>query len=181
MAGMGAGTVTQRIGGGPQVRSNKGKFTTRTKGKFLAELARTMNVAAASRAVGVSESAAYALRKREPAFAEAWAEALSDAYGKVEMLLLQRAIAGLGGDEDGGEQGEIAKLEKLSERTLMAMLGHHRQAVQNHRAAQAEARGIAQAAEESSARKRLADKLAEMERRLLGQSEPAEAEDDDDD
>ena len=45
---------------------------------FLRELAATLSVSRAARSVGMSRQSAYKLRRRLPAFAEAWDGALAD-------------------------------------------------------------------------------------------------------
>ena len=61
---------------------------------FLKVLAETCNVRAASKATGV-RSDPYTLRRRDPVFAQLWAEALAIGYERLETLLLQRALKGV--------------------------------------------------------------------------------------
>jgi hypothetical protein len=167
---MGVELTISGVGGVPQMRKvRRDGFTAEKRAIFLGELAQTMNVLQASRVAAVSSKSAYALRRRDPAFAEAWREALAEAYDKVEALLVQRAILGL--STEPTEAGEIGKLQGLSERGLLGLLGHHRQAVKEHREIQARA-AAAQAAslgigEARSARAWLEATLDEIEARLL--------------
>ena len=167
---MGEQVATRRKGGGAQVRASKEGWTKAKREAFLAELAQTANVRASAAAVGMGFDGAYKVRKRDPAFADAWDEAICDAYERVEMLLLERSIVGLGGEAP--EDVDTSRLEKLSERGMLALLGHHRQTVRNRRA-KVEADGIGILREEQSARERLEQKLLEMERRLKADDDAA--------
>lgn len=57
-------------------------------------LRRTGNVSAAARAAGLPRRSAYALRSRDPAFAEDWAEAVDESLDDLEQALRHRALAG---------------------------------------------------------------------------------------
>jgi hypothetical protein len=70
-------------------------WTKAKREKFLAALADTANVAAAARAVKLSHQSAYALRRKQPAFAKAWDAALDLALDELEATLLERAIHGV--------------------------------------------------------------------------------------
>ena len=71
--------------------------------RFLKALGETCNVRKAARAAGLeSSSHVYTLRRRDPAFAELWAEALANGYDRLETMLLQCALEGLN-DIDVGE------------------------------------------------------------------------------
>lgn len=70
-------------------------WTAARKARFLDLLAHRGNVRAACAAVGMSAEAAYRLRRREPAFARAWAGALLLARGVAEQALADRALDGV--------------------------------------------------------------------------------------
>lgn len=158
--------ATKRTGGGAQLRVAKGAWTPARRKAFLAELADTMNVRRSAQRVGLTPQGAYKARKRDAAFALGWAEALSIGYERVEMLLLERAIASLGGDTV--EPGEGEGLAKLSERTLIALLTHHRQTVRAHRGDEDDAAALAE--KELAARAALAAKMDEMLERIAGEA-----------
>jgi hypothetical protein len=61
---------------------------------FLEALATTGMVGPALRAAGRGHSAAYALRRRDPAFSAAWDKALAEAVVPVETMLVERALTG---------------------------------------------------------------------------------------
>lgn len=73
-----------------QVRRAKLKqWTPRVEERFLSALSASCNVKAALAAVGMSASGAYAHRKRFPAFARAWDEAVRLGMSELEGALIQ--------------------------------------------------------------------------------------------
>ncbi|HZF43754.1 MAG TPA: hypothetical protein VEZ48_10130 [Sphingomonadaceae bacterium] len=60
-------------------------------------LSATANARAAAAAAGVSASGAWVRRRRVPAFAEACDEAVADGHARLEMLMMERGTALLGG------------------------------------------------------------------------------------
>ena len=63
-------------------------WTPSRRAKFLECLAATPNVLRACAAAGISREAAYRLRRRDPAFALAWADALRQGYdARVQILV----------------------------------------------------------------------------------------------
>src|SRR5690242_8513497 len=61
---------------------------------FLSVLAETCNVTLAAAEAGVSTGSIYRRRKENAAFRAGWREALSVAYQRLEMVLLDRAFVG---------------------------------------------------------------------------------------
>lgn len=92
------------------------------KGIFLAELRRHGIVVAAARAASphATDSAAssfYNLRRMDPEFAAAWADALQEACGSVEMEIHRRAVEGW--EEPVYQKGElVGTVTKYSDRLL---------------------------------------------------------------
>jgi hypothetical protein len=81
-------------GGGKRIqiaRARLKQWTPRVEDRFLATLAATCNVKAACAAVGMTAASAYAHRKRWPAFAERWDEAVWIAYMRLEDALFSNA------------------------------------------------------------------------------------------
>ncbi|THD36226.1 MAG: hypothetical protein E7773_09940 [Sphingomonas sp.] len=72
-------------------RARPGQFTPRTEARFLKALAQCCNVAAASRAVGLTATAAYYHYHRWPDFAKRWDAALEEGYVRLEMALFEAA------------------------------------------------------------------------------------------
>lgn len=175
MAGARRGTGTKLVraaGGGVQRRASRaGGWTAARRTAFLNELAQSANVRAAVRAAGLSEAAAYKLRKREPGFALAWAEALSDGYAKLELLMLERAILALGGAEAAGTPiapGDGGAMMKLSDRTILSLLAQHRQAVRDYRdTASPRAAAASEGESDNAVRARMEGILAAMHERLM--------------
>ena len=63
-------------------------WTPERRRRFLGMLAAGLNVRRACRRVGMSRQAAYTLRRRDPAFAQAWDGALSAARAAAEQAFL---------------------------------------------------------------------------------------------
>jgi hypothetical protein len=139
----------------PTVRRAPGRWSDAKKRKFLERLAATANVGKSAEHVKMSDSAAYALRRRDAAFEAQWREALSEGYARLEMLMVQRALAGL----DVGEPDAQAAAS-LSERTILTLLARHGPAVREHRAE------AGQVEDRDEVMARVEAKLAEMRERL---------------
>ena len=97
-----------RITGGKgrrvQVRkAPRGSFGAAARQVFLDHLASCCNVTASAAAAGVGVSTVYDARRREPDFAEQWADAMEAGYATLEALLLERAAKGGGGGYVPGE------------------------------------------------------------------------------
>ena len=69
-------------------------WTKEKEADFLSVLADTCNVTLASKEAGVSISGAYRRRRENAAFRAGWLEALSLAYQRLELVLLDRAFNG---------------------------------------------------------------------------------------
>lgn len=72
----------------------KDGWTTARRRKFMETLATTCNVTEAARAAEKSSSSAYEQKRRDPAFAREWAQALSIGYAELEALLLRQTLFG---------------------------------------------------------------------------------------
>jgi len=81
-------------------RPRPGDWTPTKSRDFFDHLAATANVRASARFVGMSSWGAYARRRRDPAFAAGWAEALQAGYDRLEQELVARALGSAGADED---------------------------------------------------------------------------------
>ncbi|WP_221231082.1 hypothetical protein [Sphingobium subterraneum] len=75
-------------------KAHQDGWTPEKQAEFLDVLSATSNVTEAARAVGMSKSGVYALRRRDAAFNQGWRGALELAYAELEMLLLRKAIHG---------------------------------------------------------------------------------------
>lgn len=79
-------------GGGRRVqiaRARLKQWTPRIEERFLSVLAATCNAKAAYIAVGMSRASAYTHRKRWPAFARRWDEAVVEGYARIEGALIE--------------------------------------------------------------------------------------------
>ena len=72
----------------------EGGWNKERRATFLTVLAQTCNVSRACKATGMKNDP-YALRRRDPAFARLWEEALAIGYERLEVMLLQRALKGV--------------------------------------------------------------------------------------
>ena len=82
-------------GSRPQKRKAAPRNWTRDKERqFLSVLADTCNVTRAAQDAGVSIGGAYRRRKENAAFRAGWLEAISVAYSRLELVLLDRAFNG---------------------------------------------------------------------------------------
>lgn len=72
-------------------RARLGQWTARTEQRFLAAAGATINVKAASAAVGKSFGSAYGHRRRWPGFARRWDDALDTGTDMLEEALTLRA------------------------------------------------------------------------------------------
>lgn len=104
-APLGARAASRRVRPGERWRV---RWSAAMKETFLDHLAATCNVKDAAAAIGVGQSSVYFLRRRDPAFAAAWSEALVMGYEMLETRLVGHALAGgesrilAPGDAEGG-------------------------------------------------------------------------------
>jgi hypothetical protein len=110
----------------PQLRKRAPRDWSKAKARaFLSALADTCNVTQACRDSGVPSAVVYRRRKRDAAFRAGWLEALSTAYQRLELVLLERAFVGtekLVRRKDGVEERMIEYSNQLG----LALLKMHR-------------------------------------------------------
>lgn len=96
-----AGTALRASGkDGPQLIQSAGKrWTDEAEALFLDHLAASCNVTYAAAQAGFSKAAVYRRRRTDPAFAGRWQAAKQQAYVRIEMALIQRALEALEGRE----------------------------------------------------------------------------------
>jgi len=99
-------------GGKPARRKGGARWNGRRRDLFLAALTETANVRRSAKTAGMSLAAAYDLKRRDPAFAQAWKEALEIGYSEVEMALLRETLNGSEKVETL-EEGEEKKLKYI--------------------------------------------------------------------
>jgi hypothetical protein len=96
--------------------------------RFIETLAETCNVTLAAKAIGRSITNVYVKRTRDATFRGQWEQALAIGYSRLEMMLLERALHGVEKIvvlKDGGQ----SVMREYSDRTALALLRHHRDAV----------------------------------------------------
>ena len=84
-------------------RVKRGGWTKARRKRFLDVLATTCNVTTATAAAGMKGKSAYDLRKRDPAFAALWQEALAQGYETLEQAVLRGVLEGVNAIEIEGE------------------------------------------------------------------------------
>lgn len=117
------------IDGNGRVRKRKASPNAWTRDKekhFLSVLGDTCNVKLAAHEAEVSPQHAYARRKTHAAFRAGWIEAIGVAYGRLELILLDRA---LNGTEKIVERrdGSIERMVEYSNQVALTLLKMHRE------------------------------------------------------
>lgn len=94
---------------------------------FLEHLAATCNVTASAETAGVSVSAVYANRMRDPEFREDWRAALEQGYARLEAALIARVARGDGRAEVRGDKTVVGPEapEEVDWDKAMELLKHH--------------------------------------------------------
>jgi hypothetical protein len=126
---------------------------------FLETLGQTCSVTNAVKASGLSSAAIYRRRNASDTFRAAWAQALREAYTRLETELLGRALNGVRKPVwHGGRR--VGSVVEYSDRLALAMLARYRETC----------RGSAQAPTiEGEARVVLIEALARMNRGMGGE------------
>ncbi len=92
---------------------------------FLDALAASCNVTLACEEAGVGHSSVYRQRRQRPDFAARWQDALEQGYARLEMAVVEAAIAAAEGrDRTGGRP-----ILPMSAETVLKVLTAHRSAV----------------------------------------------------
>lgn len=117
------------VGAGVTGRPAARGWTKARRREFLECLATSMNVRASARAVGVSEQSAYRLRARDEDFRAGWREAIAEAYERLELEMLRRAIGG----EDEAEAAAKAGARNPDARLAMFLMKMHRETARGAR------------------------------------------------
>lgn len=116
-------------GARPQMReASAANWTKAKEAEFLAVLAETCNVSRACLVAEVGLTSAYRRKRLNAAFRAAWLEALSIAYQRLELVLLERAFNGtekIVRRKDGSDE----TMREYSNQLGMALLKLHRDTV----------------------------------------------------
>ena len=112
----------------PKVRktakATRTSWSAKKRDVFLAHLAISCNVAASCRKARFHESLVYRRRRIDAAFRALWAEAVTEAVQRLEMALLERALAGKVVERTRG--GETVKTVEYSDQVAMALIRAHK-------------------------------------------------------
>jgi len=99
-------------------------FTKEKRQVFLDHLAGCCNVTRAAAAAGISATAVYKCRQRDPGFAAAFGEALDTGYAALEAMLLERAARG-GRYEAGADAADAPGPETVDSELGLRLLALH--------------------------------------------------------
>lgn len=147
-----------RSGGRPRMQAASRRNWTKEKEKsFLEVLAETCNVTRACEAVNIGTPSAYRRRKRNAAFRSAWNEAISSAYQRLELVLIERTLNGtekIMTRHDGSED----RMREYPNNLGMALLKMHRSSAESVQRPAASDNG-------DEARERLMQKLLRLKKR----------------
>lgn len=141
---------------------------------FLTALAESANVSHSAGQAGMSLSSAYLLKKRNPAFALKWLEALEVGFCEVELSLLRQSLKGTERIETmvEGEAGKVKYVKTTRSypfSTAIQLLLAHRDEVQAYRMARD---GIGEAGREETEEEveaRVRAHMDEVRGRLIAQ------------
>ncbi len=101
-------------------------WTIRKRVIFLDHLAATCNVSASAQAAGFVESSAYALRRRDPEFADLWRNALEAGYDRLQAMLIERATGAV--DVPIGEM-PVPDISAMDTELAMRLIENHRRSI----------------------------------------------------
>ena len=142
-------------------------WTAEKRATFLAALAATSNVTKSAAAADMSDAQVYAERRRNAGFRDAWTDALSEGYARLEFMMLERAndallVRGKVTDQKLAQN----KMHEYSNKLAMTLLTAHRALVRDARSGAAPSRHTPNRVAGSKAR--LIAKLDEMRARSGG-------------
>jgi hypothetical protein len=106
-------------------RAGRRSFTLARQERFLGALAATCNVAAACRSARVGRTTVDTHRRKNAAFRARWAEAVSDAYGRLELVMLERMMNGTVTTRTRAD-GSVDKVHQYPNAIALQLLRLHR-------------------------------------------------------
>lgn len=150
-------------GGKPQMRKATPRDWTKEKeARFLSVLADTCNVTRAAEETGVSTAGAYKRRKENAAFRAGWLDAISVAYQRLELVLLDRAF--------NGTEKVVKRRDGSEERMLEYSNQLGLQLLKMHRNTATEASSELPPGDVNEMRERLVKKLLRLKQRIEGEA-----------
>jgi hypothetical protein len=167
---MADGTEREGAAGGPALCLSNRRWTKARQAIFFEELAATANVAHSARAAGMGKNGAYQRKKRDPAFAAAWREALEVGFAELEMQMLRQSLNGSARTEtvvDGasGEVKQIKTVHSFPHLLAFRLFVLHQAEVARYRQFEAAQGGDGTAAE------RVRAEMAKIRARLFGEDD----------
>jgi hypothetical protein len=150
------------------------KWTRERRETFFAELSELCNIAAAARAVGISDTKIiYRTKKRDPVFAADFERAVDEGYERLDLEMLERARFGEGRPADVGVSG--ARQREIPTGLALQLLRLHQARGRGRSGAALEAMAAAPAGPARPKRGRLSlraeieARLSELNRRFGGE------------
>lgn len=120
--------IIKRQNGTVQLRKRrKDGWTKQDFITFLDVLAASCNVKMACAAINRRSGSAYRLRRTDPAFADAWDDALQSGFASLETMLVERARGPVTFDADG--EIEVPDVTDMDTELALKLLGAHRRRV----------------------------------------------------
>jgi hypothetical protein len=166
---MADGTEREGVADGGSL--SRRRWTKAKEAIFFEELAATANVARAVRAAGMGKNGAYQRKKRDPAFAAAWREALEVGFAELEMHMLRHSLNGCERTEtvvDGasGEVKQIKTVHSFPHVLAFRLFVLHQAEVARYRQFEAAAQGG-----DGTAAERVRAEMAKIRARLFGEDD----------
>ena len=155
-----AGRKLELVGGKvPRMRKpDRRRFSAARQDKFLAALADTCNVVQACRIAGVATSTVYAKRERDAAFRARWSHALGEAYGRLELAMLERMMNGTVTTRTRAD-GSTETIHQYPNQVALQLLRLHRQSA-------SEAQAVHVPEDIDEVRERIAQRLERLRLRM---------------
>lgn len=104
----------------------------RSRDAFILSLSETCNVSLSAEQAGIALSTVYKIRQRDAAFAAAWQRALDDGYQRLEMGLVQAALAAVEGPRPD-VSGDRPVVAPMTMDQALRLLGRHEGSVRGGR------------------------------------------------
>lgn len=152
-------------------RKRAKKWSARAERTFLEALAASANVEGAAETAGMSRSQCYYRRDHRPEFRDAWDDALSQGYARLEANMLRRALEGVARPVIRSGK-TVATVIEYSDAINLRLLTRHEALVERRTA-----RRSAIERDSVAEREALKAEVKEIRRRLLGLPDDDEDED----
>ncbi len=117
-----------------KTKRSRRETSQRSRDAFILSLSETCNVSLSAERAGIALSTVYKMRRRDAAFAAAWQRALDDGYQRLEMGLVQAALAAVEGQRpDATDGGDRPIVEPMTMDQALRLLGRHEGSVRSGR------------------------------------------------